>query len=77
VLAPTEGLGGAALVGGVLQCMWQPTAAEAIYRETPRSKGGAELGPKQARSAGLGRPTQARFGPVRPRFAPRRFLVYC
>jgi hypothetical protein len=53
--------------------MWQPMAAEAIYRETPRSKGG----PKQARPAGFGRPTQARFGPVRPRFALRHLLVNC
>jgi hypothetical protein len=28
-------------VGRMIGSMWQPTEAEAIYRETPRSKGAA------------------------------------
>jgi hypothetical protein len=38
-------------------------------------KGGVEPGPKWAGPVGPGRPAQARFGLVRPRFLPRLLLV--
>jgi hypothetical protein len=50
--------------------MWQPAEAEAINIQAPRAKGGCEPGSEQAGPAGLGRPAQAHFGPVRPRLAP-------
>jgi hypothetical protein len=50
--------------------MWRPAGAEAINRLAPRAKGGREPEQKQAGPAGLGRPAQAHFGPVRPRLAP-------
>jgi hypothetical protein len=38
-------------------------------------KRGAELGSEWAGLVGPGRPSQTRFGPVRPRFPPRLLLV--
>jgi hypothetical protein len=48
-------------VGGSLMngWMWRPVEAEAINRRAPRSKGGAIRARKR-----LGRPAQARFGPI-------------
>jgi hypothetical protein len=43
--------------------MWRPAEAEAINRQAPRSKGGSEPRPKQARLPGLGQPAQAHFWP--------------
>jgi hypothetical protein len=60
--------------------IWWPAEAEEINKRAPRSKGARtepETGPKQARLTGLGQPAQAHFGPVRPRLAPRCFLVNC
>jgi hypothetical protein len=50
--------------------MWRPPKAEAINRQAPRAKRGAN----RARS-GLGWSAQADFGPVRPRFPPRLLLA--
>jgi hypothetical protein len=55
--------------------MWQPAEAETIYRQAPRAKGGRDPGPKWAGLVGPGRPAQAHFGPVRPRFPPRFLLA--
>jgi hypothetical protein len=38
-------------------------------------KGGVEPGPEWAGPVGPGQPSQARFGPVGPRFLPRLLLV--
>jgi hypothetical protein len=64
-------LGGSLMKGW----MWRPAEAEAINRQAPRAKGGREPRSDQAGSAGLGRPAQAHFGPVQPRFAPRLLLA--
>jgi hypothetical protein len=53
-------------VGRTICSMWRQTEEQAINRRTPRVKGA----PNRARS-GLGRSSQAHFGPVRPRFPPR------
>jgi hypothetical protein len=50
--------------------MWRPAEAGAINRQAPRAKGGREPGSDQAGPAGLGRPAQDHFGPVRSRLAP-------
>jgi hypothetical protein len=50
--------------------MWRPAEAEAINRQAPRAKGGAEPGLEWAEPVGLGRSAQAHFGLVRPRFPP-------
>jgi hypothetical protein len=42
--------------------MWRPAEAEAINRQAPRAKGGAEPGPEWARPVGS--------GPFRPGSAP-------
>jgi hypothetical protein len=55
--------------------MWRPTEAETIYRQAPRAKGGREPGPEWAGPVGPGRPAQAQFGPVWPRFPPRLLLA--
>jgi hypothetical protein len=55
--------------------MWRPAEVETIYRQAPRAKGGREPGPEWARPVGPGRPAQAHFGPVQPRFAPRLLLA--
>jgi hypothetical protein len=47
--------------------MWRPTKAEAIYRQTPRSKRVANRArnkPGQPAWAGRPRPVLARFGPI-------------
>jgi hypothetical protein len=54
--------------------MWL-VEAETIYRQAPRVKRGRELGLEWAGPVGPGRPAQAHFGPVRPRFAPRLLLA--
>jgi hypothetical protein len=48
--------------------MWRPTEAEAIYNGACRSKGVANQHEND-----LSQPSWALFGPIRPRFAPRRF----
>jgi hypothetical protein len=55
--------------------MWRPAEAETIYRQAPRAKGEREPGPEWAGSVGRGRPAQAHFSPVRPRFPPRLLLT--
>jgi hypothetical protein len=55
--------------------MWRPAEAEAINRQAPRAKRGHEPGLEWAGPVGPGRPAQAYFGPVRPRFPPQLLLA--
>jgi hypothetical protein len=55
--------------------IWRPVEAETIYRQAPREKKGREPGLEWAGPVGPGRPAQAHFGPVWPRFAPRLLLA--
>jgi hypothetical protein len=55
--------------------MWRPAEVETIYRQAPRAKMEREQGPEWAGSVGPGRPAQAHFGPVRPRFPPQLLLA--
>jgi hypothetical protein len=56
--------------------IWRPVEAETIYRQAPREKKGREPGLEWAGPVGPGRPAQAHFGPVWPRFAPRLLLAW-
>jgi hypothetical protein len=56
--------------------MWRPAEAETIFRQAPRAKVGREPGPEWAGPVGPGQPTQAHFGSVQPRFAPRLLLAW-
>jgi hypothetical protein len=55
--------------------MLRPAEAATIYRQEPRAKRGRKPGPKWAGPVGPGRPAQAHFGPVWPRFPPRLLLA--